>query len=118
MWTQAEAVALCRHVEPVVERFGCHVALTGGSLYKDGPRKDCDLIIYRHGLSHGETRGPFLETVNRGALLVALEDIDLYVTKTFVRVVKCLHGDDNRPVDLIFPECESEGMPGDQGTSE
>lgn len=43
-WTQAEAIALCREIEQICPRFGCHVALTGGCLYKDGPRKDADLL--------------------------------------------------------------------------
>lgn len=39
-WTQAEAIALCRKIEDVCPAFGCHVALTGGVLYKLGERKD------------------------------------------------------------------------------
>lgn len=46
-WTQAEAVALCKIIERVAPHAGCHVALTGGCLYKDGVRKDLDLIFYR-----------------------------------------------------------------------
>lgn len=46
-WTQAEAIALCRFLEEVVPAYGCHVALTGGTLYKDGIRKDCDVLFYR-----------------------------------------------------------------------
>lgn len=46
-WTQAEALALCVAVEKVCPAFGCHVALTGGLLYKEGARKDCDLLFYR-----------------------------------------------------------------------
>ena len=46
-WTQAEAIELCRRIEEVCPAFGAHVALTGGCLYKDGPRKDCDLLFYR-----------------------------------------------------------------------
>ena len=42
LWTQAEAIDLCREIEKGCPQFGCHVALTGGLLYKDGPRKDCD----------------------------------------------------------------------------
>lgn len=34
-WTQAEAVALAKKIEAVCPAFGCHVALTGGLLYKD-----------------------------------------------------------------------------------
>lgn len=46
-WTQAEAIELCRKIEAVAPAAGCHVALTGGTLYKDGPRKDADILFYR-----------------------------------------------------------------------
>ena len=44
----AQAVALCVELEPIVAVHGGHVSLTGGSLYKDGERKDADIVIYRH----------------------------------------------------------------------
>jgi hypothetical protein len=44
-WTLAEAVEVCRQVEAICPPFGCHVALTGGTLYKDGERKDLDLLF-------------------------------------------------------------------------
>ena len=47
VWTQAEAVALCRQIEQIAPDYGLHVALTGGLLYKDGPRKDADILLYR-----------------------------------------------------------------------
>lgn len=46
-WTQEEAIDLCRKVEAVCPDKGFHVALTGGLLYKDGERKDCDLLFYK-----------------------------------------------------------------------
>lgn len=46
-WTQQSAVELCRAIEAVCPKYGCHVAMTGGCLYKDGERKDLDLIFYR-----------------------------------------------------------------------
>ena len=46
-WTQSEAIALCVKIEAICPKFGAHVALSGGCLYKDGPRKDADIIIYR-----------------------------------------------------------------------
>jgi hypothetical protein len=46
-WVREEAIELCKLVEIVCVGCGCHVALTGGLLYKDGPRKDCDLLFYR-----------------------------------------------------------------------
>lgn len=46
-WSHEEAVALAIVVESVVPKYGAHVALTGGCLYKTGQRKDCDLLFYR-----------------------------------------------------------------------
>jgi hypothetical protein len=37
-WQLDDAMRLSRLVEGVCPPFGCHVALTGGLLYKDGPR--------------------------------------------------------------------------------
>ena len=47
LWTTDKALALCVRIERVCPQFGCHVALTGGCLYKEGPRKDLDLVFYR-----------------------------------------------------------------------
>jgi len=66
MWTREEGIALCKAIEPIVATFGCHIALTGGLLYKDGKRKDCDLIVYRAGQDFGdEPRGSFSESVDQ-----------------------------------------------------
>ena len=46
-WSQTEAIELCVKVEAICPKYGCHVALTGGLLYKQGKRKDCDLLFYR-----------------------------------------------------------------------
>jgi hypothetical protein len=46
-WSTKEAVDLCRLVESVAPAHGFHVALTGGLLYKDGYRKDADIVLYR-----------------------------------------------------------------------
>lgn len=42
--TQLDAIELARKMEAVLGDH--HVALTGGCLYKDGPRKDMDFAIY------------------------------------------------------------------------
>ena len=47
LWTQERAIELCRTLEPIAADHGCHVALTGGCLYRDGPRKDVDILLYR-----------------------------------------------------------------------
>lgn len=46
-WNQEDVLELCRMIEAVAPQYGCHVALTGGALYKDGPRKDADIMLYR-----------------------------------------------------------------------
>ena len=46
-WNTIEAIDLCRRIETVCPLAGCHVALTGGTLYKEGPRKDLDILFYR-----------------------------------------------------------------------
>lgn len=41
-------VQLCRLVHSVSPSFGIFPALTGGTLYRNGPRKDYDVILYHH----------------------------------------------------------------------
>lgn len=105
MWSRDEAFDLCRILESVCSKFGCHIGLTGGLLYKSGPRKDCDIIVYRAGQADPtEERPPFAEEIDRNALISAVESAGLVLVKEYTRVVKFLA--DNKPVDLIFPECD------------
>lgn len=46
-WNLKEAVNLVKKIESVCPQAGCHVALTGGCLYKGGERKDLDILFYR-----------------------------------------------------------------------
>ncbi len=46
-WTQEQAIELCRKIEVLAPKYGCHVALTGGTLYHFGERKDADILFYR-----------------------------------------------------------------------
>jgi len=46
-WTRDEAISMCRLIEHICPAYACHVALTGGLLYKEGARKDCDILFYR-----------------------------------------------------------------------
>jgi len=46
-WNQELAIELCREIEAVAPDYGYHVGLTGGCLYKNGDRKDLDIIFYR-----------------------------------------------------------------------
>jgi hypothetical protein len=41
------AAFLCAEIEKLCPKWGFHVALTGGVLYKEGDRKDIDILFYR-----------------------------------------------------------------------
>lgn len=45
-WTREQAIELATKIEAISPSFGFHIALTGGLLYKDGPRKDADFILW------------------------------------------------------------------------
>lgn len=97
-WTLDEAVAICRLVEPIAEANSFHVALTGGTLYKDGSRKDLDLLFY--SVRHTEWR------VNRSQLLADLRAAGIKAYRDYGWVVKAAADLDTsgRVVDLFFPE--------------
>ena len=91
-WTHAEGVELARKVEEVCVPYGCHIALTGGVLYKDGPRKDCDLIFYRIRQKEIDMKG----------LWVALYEIGLHRRRGNGWCHKATYR--GKSVDCLFPE--------------
>jgi len=96
-WTHEQAVALCIAVEAFAPAHGCHVALTGGLLYKGGARKDCDLVFYRIRQ---------VEKVDVAGLFDALKAIGVKrVTDGDCFVIKAKHTDGD--IDCLFPEAES-----------
>jgi hypothetical protein len=92
-WTQADAIELCRKIEAICPPFGCHVALTGGTLYKDGPRKDLDVLFYRIRQR---------ETIDTGGLFEALRLIGVERFKGFGWCHKATF--QGRNIDMFFPE--------------
>lgn len=92
-WNQSEAIRLCRMLELIVPAYGCHVALTGGLLYKDGPRKDCDLLFYRIRQ---------VEKIDLDGLFSALALIDIHKTSGFGWVYKASFR--GKQIDMFFPE--------------
>lgn len=107
-WTTEEGVALCHLLEPLVEPFDCHVALTGGLLYAEGPRKDCDIVIYRRGRYKDEDELPAFD---RDKLLDALKPT-LIIYDVYARVVKA--GYKEKAVDLLFVNTfDGQGVEGD-----
>ena len=105
MWTQAEAIELCREIELICPKFGCHVALTGGLLYKDGERKDCDLLFYRIRQ---------VKAIDMEGLFDALKSIGVCKTQGMRWCFKGYY-DGKHPgegqIDMFFPE--EQDMPGD-----
>lgn len=48
MVNQQKAIELCRVLYSHLENIGVYPALTGGQLYKEGNRKDIDIVLYRN----------------------------------------------------------------------
>jgi hypothetical protein len=104
-WTLQEGVALCTAIQNLPsEMFHCHPALTGGLLYKEGPRKDCDIVIYQRGDTDGER-----EPIAWEGLWAALEGIGLTLLHDFGYVKKCRY--QGKPVDIFDPTEEGGDYP-------
>lgn len=48
MINQDIGIKICKSIYKTLSNNGFYPALTGGLLYKDGDRKDCDIVIYRN----------------------------------------------------------------------
>lgn len=92
-WDLQQAAELCQRVEAVCVPFGCHVALTGGVLYKDGARKDLDLLFYRIRQ---------VDKIDRAGLFKALRGVGLVKLKGWGWCYKAIAM--GKPVDLFFPD--------------
>ena len=88
-----DAVTLCKIIEAICPQFGCHVALTGGCLYKDGVRKDIDILFYRIRQ---------VDKIEREKLTNALEKQGLVFKDNFGWMQKMVWNGIN--VDMLFPE--------------
>lgn len=96
-WTQSQAVELCRAIEAICPEYGCHVALTGGCLYRDGERKDLDILFYR------VRQTPAIDT---DGLFAALAEIGVQKTKGFGWCHKATF--EGRSIDCFFSEEDGE----------
>jgi hypothetical protein len=92
LWTPWEGIDICRMLEAIAPRCGAHIALTGGLLYKDGPRKDLDIVVYRIRQ----------EEIDYDKFFSLLQTMGIEVSDDFGFVVKARMG--NRPIDFLFPE--------------
>lgn len=105
-WTLDEALALCRSIEQYAPEYGCHVALTGGVLYKDGPRKDLDLVFYRIREEDLDIEGLFASLFWHLGIRRKTPD-DVWCVKATLK---------GRDIDCFFPEAEEgDYRPGDHG---
>jgi hypothetical protein len=94
-WTQLEAIELCARIERQAPKAGCHVALTGGCLYKDGERKDLDILFYRIRQ---------WDQIDKETLFGILEeDFGIVVTSGFGWCHKS-QTKEGKKLDLFFPE--------------
>ena len=96
-WTQSEAIDLCKKVESIAPNYGAHVALTGGCLYRDGERKDLDILFYRIRQ---------VDAIDTDDLFAALSEIGIEKIGGFGWCHKALFG--KKRIDIFFPE-EAEG---------
>ena len=94
--TAADGIELCRKLKPVLEIIGLYPALTGGVLYKDGRRKDIDIVIYRN---RQEVRSFELNDKN---VELALNATGVEITEYFGFVTKAKWN--GFTVDIFNPE--------------
>lgn len=110
-WGLAKAIALCTAIQNLPSQdFSCHPALTGGLLYKEGLRKDCDIVIYQRGDKDGK-RDP----IDWPGLWAALEGIGLLLENDFGYVKKCRY--EGLVVDILDPAQTGGSYGSQQGVS-
>jgi len=99
MWTQKEAIELVTEIEKVCPSAGCHIALTGGALYKKGPRKDIDIIFYRIRQ---------VKEIDTDKLFKLLDNkFDITIVGKYGWMCKAKCRNTNRGIDILFPDSSS-----------
>ena len=93
-WTQEEGINLARAIEALAPQAGAHIGLTGGLLYKDGPRKDLDIVVYRIRQAPEIHREKFFRLLRIAC--------GIKVTQDYGFVVKATQ--DDRVIDFLFPD--------------
>ena len=93
-----DAVSICIKLESFAPLFGCHVALTGGTLYKPGERKDIDILFYRIRQ---------IDKIDKNGLFSAMKNVGFSDVTWFGWCHKTKF--DGFNIDLFFPEAGDEG---------
>lgn len=101
-WNQQEAIELCVLLEPICKEFGCHIALSGGCLYKIGERKDADLILYRIRQC---------PKIDFEGMFAAFEKAGVTKLSGFGFCHKAVY--QGKPIDFLSPEEEGDEYPED-----
>jgi hypothetical protein len=108
-WILQEAIDLCTAIHNLpAQKFNCHPALTGGLLYKTGPRKDCDIVIYQRGDVDGKR-----EPINWDGLWLALGEIGVFMNRDHGYVKKCTYR--GKVLDIFDPTVDGGDYGHDQG---
>lgn len=96
--THQDGIELCKILYDKLSPIGFYPALTGGLIYKDGPRKDIDIVIFRNRQEHDgfETAQLFDELASVGVDII---DTFGFVTKAEWK---------GFTIDLFNPESEYE----------
>lgn len=93
-----KAIKLCSKLYQILSPLYFYPALTGGCLYKEGERKDCDVVIFRNRQAHTDFELRDLEPV---LSLAGFTDF-----QHFGFVTKCKYQGD--ALDLFNPETTSD----------
>lgn len=113
----SNAIRICTILYKLLEPYHVFPALTGGTLYKQGIRKDLDIILYK-GSNGGELDAktmldkhvPILNNVGT-SLETLLRNEGFDGMTDYGRVIKCKYGD--TAIDLIMPEAPEGTYPED-----
>lgn len=102
VWSLQEAIDLIVKLEAIAPKHGAHVALTGGLLYKDGRRKDADILFYRiRQVAEIDVDGLFDDLESEIDGISIGEDYGWCVKANY----------NGRPIDFLFPEREGDEYP-------
>lgn len=106
-WYRDEAIAFARELEELAAQHDFHVAMTGGCLYKDGPRKDADFVIYRHNTPESiDTAGNMQDRRATFERKLGTCSGATFLHYGYLTKVKL---PDGRGVDLLYPELRRPG---------
>lgn len=89
-------------IEEHAVEFGLHIALTGGQLYKDGPRKDIDFVVYHENSEHVNGLDQSERESCVEGLFETLWAEGFSNFRNFGRVTKCTFN--GIYIDILYPE--------------